>query len=219
MGGRGCWFSLPQNTMNRFSTGKFSSNAMTPNSPPLIAIDIETGGVFPSINPLLSVSIVPEWTMEPFTVYIEPLALEVITPEAAKKNGYTLQKWLERGALPLRKAMLQLNDNLQELKESHPKAIFVAHNSAFDAPFLNEAYRQADLPQIIRYNWRCSLQLMAQRMDDGLIPEGKLSLDRLGELAGIWPIGGRPLVHEAHEDALACLKGYRWLKSLSDTAV
>lgn len=181
----------------------------------IIAIDTETGGLYPAINPLLSVAIVPSWTMEPFTVYIEPLALETIHPSAAEKNGYTQKKWRERGAVPLAIAMQQVNAHLGRLKKEKPAALMVAHNAGFDRSFMEEAYRQCDLEPLHRYDWRCSQQLMAVMMDIGHIAQGSLSLDRLGELSGQWPVGGRPPIHEAHEDALACLLGYQFLQRIA----
>jgi len=181
----------------------------------IIAIDTETGGLYPSIHPLLSFSLVPSWTMEPFTVYIEPLALERIEPEAARKNGYTHEKWLERGALPLMNAMELFNARLVDLKKQKAGAVLVAHNAGFDTSFINEAYRQCDFEPVHRHHWRCSMQLMAFLMDIGQIPPGSLSLDRLGEISGQWPVGGRPAVHEAHEDAVACLRGYQFLQLIA----
>lgn len=183
---------------------------MTPQD--IIAIDAETGGFYPSIHPLLAVSLVPSWTMEPFTVYIEPLALETIDEQAAKVNGYTHQRWLERGAVPLPIAMSRLNAAMAQLKNERPGAIIVAHNAGFDRGFIDEAYRQCDIESPHRYIWRCSMQLMAFLMDIGQIPRGGLSLARLGELSGQWPAGGRPAVHEASADAIACLRGYQFLQ-------
>ena len=181
------------------------------NPRPLIAIDTETGGLFPSINPLLSISIVPRWTMEPLTFYIEPMPLESIHPEAAALNGYSHDLWMERGALPMGHAMQRFHKVLGDCLAAQPGALILAHNAGFDRAFVDEAYRVSDYQPPHRHQWRCSMQLMAQCMDLGLIPEGKLSLDRLGGLCGLWPVGGRPKVHESHQDALACLHGYQWL--------
>lgn len=181
----------------------------------IIALDTETGGVYPAIHPLLSVSIVASWNLQPFTVYIEPLALELIDPGAAKVNGYTHEKWMERGALPLMMAMELFNAQLARLKYERPGAVLVAHNAGFDRGFIDEAFRQCDLQPVHRHNWRCSMLMMAFLMDIGQLPTGSLSLDRLGEVSGQWPAGGRPAVHEAHEDALVCLKGYQFLQHVA----
>lgn len=186
---------------------------------PLIAIDTETGGLFPSINPLLSISIVPSWTMEPVTFYIEPLAMEVIRPEAAALNGYSHDLWMERGALPMGQSMQRFHKVLSDCLAAHPDALILAHNAGFDRSFLDEAYRVSDYQMPHRHHWRCSMQMMAQLMDQGLIPQGSLGLDRLGEISSQWPVGGRPSVHEAHEDALACLIGYQWLQQRLSNAL
>jgi DNA polymerase III epsilon subunit-like protein len=183
---------------------------------PLISIDLETGGLYPALHPIVSISVAPSFTPERLTFYVDLTARELLAVQAKAKevNGYDYDLWLERGALPLPMVLERLSKVLNDLMQAEPTALLVAHNAGFDRSFLDYAFESFSLDPLPRYQWRCSQQLMAQCMDDGLLPEGSLGLDRLGELSGQWPAGGRPAIHTSDQDAHACLNGYRWLKTL-----
>ncbi|MDB6118568.1 MAG: hypothetical protein JWO08_2349 [Verrucomicrobiaceae bacterium] len=185
----------------------------------IIAIDTETGGLYPSLHALLSISVVPSWDELPLTLHILPQPDRLIDPEAAKLNGYTPLLWEQRNAVPLRQAMLLLASELQMLFSQKKDARLVAHNAGFDRPFLEEAARVCDINLPSRYAWRCSMMLMGELMDAGQLPAGSLSLARLGELCGHWPVGSRPTVHDAGQDARACLAGYQWLLQKKEAAL
>lgn len=178
----------------------------------LIGTDTETGGVYPAVNPLLSIALVPSWDAPVTTIYVLPEEGKIIEAEAAAVNGYTPERWAERGAVPLHRAMLMFTAALQQLLAEKKEARLVAHNAGFDRSFVEEAVRpfQIELPG--RYQWECSMQEFGSLINDGLLPAGGRSLARLGELAGLWPVGQRPAVHDVTEDARAALQGYRWLR-------
>lgn len=187
-------------------------------TPPYIAIDTETGGIYPSQNPLLSIGAVASWMLHsPLTIYVLPAPWLTIDPEAAALNGYTPERWKVRGAVPLEEAMKRLSAWLEQYNDWSPwenGARIVAHNSGFDRSFLEESARVTGIRLPGRHSWRCSMNLMARLMDKGQIPPGSCSLDRLGELAHLWPAGGRGPLHDVTLDAYACLRGYDYLLQL-----
>lgn len=179
----------------------------------LIGIDTETGGIYPAVNPLLSVALVPSWDAPVTTIYVLPEEGKIIEPDAAKLNGYTPEVWAERGAVPLHRAMLMFAASLQQLLAEKKEARLVAHNAGFDRSFVEENARPFEIELPGRYQWECSMHELGSLINDGLIPRGGRSLARLGELAGLWPVGGRPELHDVTEDARAALQGYQWLRA------
>jgi DNA polymerase III epsilon subunit-like protein len=188
----------------------------------LIGTDTETGGLYPSRHALLSIAGYCSWGRLPFLVYVTPESQpgKVVEAEAAKKNGYTPELWAKRDAKPVEMAMEWYRDWLKACLADRPEAKVVCHHLAFDKPFLEEAAMVAGMMELgpTRYDWRCSLQLLADLMDEGLIEKGSASLERLGTLCGVWPSGKRPEVHEAHEDAEVCVRGYEWLQGVRKRA-
>lgn len=177
-----------------------------------IAIDTETGGTRPGRHALLSISAVPSWHRESsLLIYIEPHLGYTVEDGAARVNGFTHDLWIERGCVSIYVAMRQLSDWLHVRFAECPRALMLAHNAGFDRMFLDESSHLTGVRLPIRHAWRCSMDKLGTLMDRGIIPAGKANLDRLGELAGLWPVGARPAIHEADADARACLEGYEWL--------
>lgn len=179
-----------------------------------IAIDTETGGTRPGQHALLSIAAVASWAEHmPAVIYITPESQpgKIVEPDAARINGYTPERWAERGATDVRTALCILDAFLTERFKAQPGAKMLAHNAGFDRMFLDEAAAVAGVRLPIRHAWRCSMDKMGTLMDRGIIPEGNLKLDRLGDLSGQWEPGQRPAIHEAGADAMACLRGYEWL--------
>lgn len=178
-----------------------------------IACDTETGGLYPAVNPLLSIAAVSsESQADPFLVYVDPASQPGtwIEPEAARVNGYTPELWKQRGEVPLNEAMGQFRDWLA--REKGKGGRIVCHNLAFDRGFLMEAERITGIELPGRYDWRCSLLEMASQMDRGLLKARKCSLDWLGDLSGFWKKEERAAKHDALQDARACLHGWEWLQ-------
>jgi DNA polymerase III epsilon subunit-like protein len=174
--------------------------------------DTETGGLYPSIHALLSIGACCNWDAVPFHVYVtaESQPGKCVDPEAAKKNGYSPERWAECGAVDLATAMEKLMAWVTARKEERPDAVFVCHHLAFDKPFLAEAARSCglgDLPH--RNDWRCSQVLFGELMDRGLIERGSSSLNRLAELS-CWS-GIRNVEHNALVDAEITRHGHQWL--------
>jgi len=182
-----------------------------------IYIDTETGGLFPSIHALLSIGAC--CTMERFSFHglitLESQPGKIVDPEAAKVNGYSCEKWEEKGAQPLGVVLREFLQWLAARKKECPEAVLVCHHLAFDKPFLAEATRiclTEKLPH--RNDWRCSQVLFGELMDRGLIERGSTSLDRLKELSGF--VGERPDEHNAMIDSMVTKHGHQWLLGLQE---
>lgn len=202
--------------MKPFAAALKSSSPSTMKPHPIISLDLETGGLYAGLHPIVSVSVVTSFTSECLTFYVDLSRREQlsITPEAREKNGYDYDLWLSRGALPLPMILERLVKVINDLMQVEPTALLLAHNAGFDRSFLDYAFEACGLDPLPRYQWRCSQQLLAQCMDTGLIAAGSLSLTHLGELSGFWHPSTRPMIHEALEDAEAALHGYHWLLSI-----
>jgi DNA polymerase III epsilon subunit-like protein len=179
-----------------------------------IAIDTETGGLHPGTHALLSLAAVPSWETEPFQVFIEPEG--VVEPDAARVNGYTVELWQQRNALPLKQALLEFMHWLEKSGARARKAMPLAHNAAFDRAFVQAAERRTGYDFGLSHRWRCSMVTMLALQDAGYCNSGKFaSLNELGTVSGFWKKEeARAAAHDALQDARCCLHGYRFLTGL-----
>jgi len=181
-----------------------------------IDLDTETGGLYPAVHALLSIGAVGPGG-ECFRAFItaESQPGKQVHPEAARVNGYTLERWQAAGARAVQVVMPEFCNWLVALRRHYGEVALVAHNAAFDRGFLDEAARVTDCQLPERGRWRCTQVLMGDLMDRGLIAPGSASLDRLAELAAGEPVM-RPAIHDALEDAQLVRQGHRWLTMLQE---
>jgi DNA polymerase III epsilon subunit-like protein len=177
----------------------------------LIAIDTETGGLDPTRHALLSIAAVPSWDYEPFSVFIQPEG--EVDPQAAAVNGYSPEEWRQRGAVPLKTAMVAFLHWLEASGARARKAQPLAHNSAFDQAFLKEAERTTGHDLRLSRRWRCSMAALLLAQDAARCAGLRASLNDLGDAAGFWAKERRGS-HEALQDARCCLHGYEFLIDL-----
>jgi DNA polymerase III epsilon subunit-like protein len=174
-----------------------------------VSLDTETGGLDPAVAPLLSVSLV-ELTASLdvgriATIYMNPLPGQTVHPKAAEVNGYTPQKWAERGAVSLREGM----DRMLEWVVPGSKAI--AHNASFDKRFILAALAACKYESPFLPEWSCTMEAMKliSRRNNIRFPNWKL--DSLVQATGLYKVGHVREIHEAEEDAIMCAQGYKWL--------
>lgn len=173
-----------------------------------IAIDLETGGVDVGVNPVLSVAAVcSEGT---FHRYVIPVEGMVIDARAAEVNGYTEDRWRELGAVEMRQAAADLKAWLISLKVPKNRLRPVAHNAAFDRGFLAWMGRVTHYEFPLDYHWECTMSMLSTLIRAGVVPAGRVNLDRLCALTGF----NRKEPHDALCDAHGCLLGLEWMVNL-----
>ena len=176
----------------------------------ILAIDTETGGLCPSVNPLLSIG-AHHPQLGDFSAVMWPDPEMDVDPVAARKNGYTPELWEKKGAVSLADAMASFQRWLAAIPDRFTP---LAHNAAFDRSFIEYAERVTGIgmPWLDR-RWECSQAATAFMMRAGVIDAESASLDGLCAWAGI----PRPAIHDALEDARACHLGYtRLLQAAAD---
>lgn len=189
-----------------------------PNVPPeIVAVDTETGGFDPAVNPTLSLALVPNLPARPKVIYILPEPGEIVEPDAARVNGYTPEKWAARGAVPRAAAVAEARDFLARLHErALARRVFphwtklapLAHNAPHDAKFVERHF-----PDLFRQSWRCSMGFFRGLQDAGLLPKGLVNLDALLVAMGRQSRGAA--IHEADYDAFCAGDGWSWLARLA----
>lgn len=189
-----------------------------PNLPPeVVAVDTETGGFNPDVNPTLSLALVPNLPAKPRILYILPADGEIVEVEAARVNGYTPEKWAARGARSRAAAFADAADFLSRLHAraverrlipSWQKLAPLAHNAPHDAKFVERHF-----PGLFKQPWRCSMAFFKGLQDAGLLPSGKVNLDALLVAMGKQSRGAA--VHEADYDAQCAGDGWSWLAGLA----
>lgn len=182
-----------------------------------IAIDTETGGLLAHRHALLSLAAVASWEVEPFHVFILPEPGYVIEKEAARKNGYAPELWQERGAMPLKHALIGFQHWLAASGAvgCECSATPLAHNAGFDRAFLDHATASTGLDLPLPHRWRCSMAALLLAQDAGYFDGREFaSLDTLGEISGFWEKEKRQPAHDALQDARCCLHGYQFLRRI-----
>jgi len=176
---------------------------------PLIAVDTETGGLDARLHPLLSITLVeldedlaPKRTLD---LYIKPYPDKEITPDAARINGYTPERWAEKGAVNLYAAMSEIARWMPRNSEA------LAHNAGFDKAFVDEAERLSGTRTWLHPRWRCSMVTFLAVNDALRLGAPNARLETLATMSGHWAPDRVRGAHASLDDALACAAGYRWL--------
>jgi DNA polymerase III epsilon subunit-like protein len=183
----------------------------------ITSVDTETGGLSAAKNSLLSIALVQaDEDLQPkaeLNIFIQPQPGLSIHPEAVKVNGYSPELWEERGAVPLAQAM----KTIQEWLPSNTTAL--AHNAFFDSSFFYAAAMRTGMKETrFRQQWICSkrrFEDLNKRLGLGA-PNCKLAT--LAAMSGHWGPSYDRGAHQAIDDALACLAGYRWLVDKASAA-
>jgi DNA polymerase III epsilon subunit-like protein len=186
----------------------------------LVFIDLETGGLSPTRNPIIQVAaIAVNSALEP----VEAIELKIqfresqATKQSLRKNHYSRNLWAKDGVPPLDAAR-----QLAKFLSSYPGhtaispsgapysvAELVAHNAAFDGPFLQSWYQRLGVFLPARYQMLCTLQraqwYFAERPDQ--TPPASLKLAALCEYFRV-PFHAAK-AHEALGDVTATFLLYR----------
>jgi DNA polymerase III alpha subunit (gram-positive type) len=135
----------------------------------LVFIDLETGGLSPRRNPIIQLAaIAVNSALEP----VEAIELKIqfresqATKQSLRKTHYSSGLWAKDGVPPLEAAR-----RLATFLSCYPRhtaispsgapysvAQLVAHNAAFDGPFLQSWYQRLGLFLPARYQLLCTLQ-------------------------------------------------------------
>jgi len=141
----------------------------TTNDRYLVFIDLETGGLSPSRNPIIQLAaIAVNSALEP----VEAIELKIqfresqATKQSLRKNHYSRGLWAKEGVPPLEAArrlavFLSCYPGHTAISPSgapYSIAQLVAHNAAFDGPFLQSWYQRLGVFLPARYQMLCTLQ-------------------------------------------------------------
>ncbi len=135
----------------------------------LVFIDLETGGLSPTRHPIIQIAAIAVSTaLEP----VEAIELKIqfhesqATKQNLRKNHYNRGRWARDGLLP-QEAARRLARFLSRYPgyaaasasgRHHSIAQLVAHNAAFDGPFLQSWYQRLGIFLPARFQVLCTMQ-------------------------------------------------------------
>lgn len=185
-----------------------------PATADLIAIDVETTGLNPAVDTILSIGVVTS-TGATFRRYVHPPRTwlgtrKKVAAGASKVNGYTPALWTQRGAVEEAEAAASLFLFLGTVKKEGARRP-LAHNAGFDRAFLDNLTRRTGIAFNIGHRWECSMAALSYAQRAGIAPTGPCTLDHLAHISG----QPRPQIHDALADAQVCLIGYQHLVTLA----
>lgn len=178
-----------------------------------IAFDIETGGVDPSKNPVLTayfslldkdLNLVDEIELK-----IKPSdKYNVVESDALRVNGIDLQKHLEDpSSLSPEQAgekLLAFLDKHLEKKGKGHKPRPLGHNISFDLGFIPQLVDKKTWESYVHYGFVCTFSISSFLKAVGVLPP---SIGNLGSLVKHFEVPQR-LAHDAKQDTLACVDVY-----------
>lgn len=113
----------------------------------LAFVDIETTGINLLKHEIIEIGCVlatPDFkVIEEFELKIKPEKIENADPVALKVNHYNAEDW---------KGAVSLEEGMKTFSEKVKGAIMVGQNVAFDSGFLEHAFNQTELPNIMHYH-------------------------------------------------------------------
>ncbi|KKM45930.1 hypothetical protein LCGC14_1560170 [marine sediment metagenome] len=167
----------------------------------MIVVDVETGGLDPQNNPLLSIGAVDyDNSDREYYGKIAPYLDLEITKEALGVNGINVEEWKENNLL---------KETIQEFSDwvgvNKKNIILAGHNPRFDLDFLKVNFKRVDISFPFTYR-TVDLHTLAYSKFGG---KEKLTSDRIYELLGM-EIEPRP--HNALTGAKYETKAFSLLK-------
>ena len=194
----------------------------------IIFVDIESGGLEHTrpIIQIAAIAALPASTGKPGEVEltdVEGFEAKILfrekdaAPESLKKNSYDRELWLEQG-LPPKRAAYEFAQFLRDHATvdmvaqgggSYRVAQLVAHNAAFDGPFLHAWYQRLGIFCPASYRVFCTMQraMWLFHEDMTLTPPADYKLGTLCEYFGV-PLPESE-AHNALADVRATLGLYR----------
>ncbi len=199
---------------------------MLPNSQKLIFFDLETAGPDASRHPILQVAAVAvDEQLEPLEAFETKLCFDAkrANKQSLRKNHYRPGIWAKE-AVGTREAAYRLSEFLRRHAtvpsvsrdgEDYLVAQLVAHNAAFDGPFLFSWFERERIFLPARKLILCTLQrsLWSVSEEPGLSPPSDHKLATLCEHFGV-PFHAAS-AHEALGDVIATVGLYRALRLTS----
>lgn len=159
--------------------------------------DLETTGLDPLKHEIIEIGLVlikqPSLEIiETINIKVKPQNIETASPEALELNGYKAKEW---------ENAMKLKDALTIYLEKTKDAIFCAHNTSFDLPFIKQAcikmkltstmdYHCIDIPTLVWLKYRTS-------------DLEKINLSKVAEFIGLEP---EPTIHRAINGAMLAYK-------------
>jgi len=134
--------------------------AYTPlHDKPFVWLDTETTGLNPNLNDIIEIAIIRvenDGSEKVMHLFINVERPDNARPRALEINGYTPEKWAERGALDGAEAWRQIAESgiLEE-------AIIAGQNVRFDAAFINASFERHGIESRMDYHLydTCTLAL------------------------------------------------------------
>ncbi len=176
----------------------------------LAFLDVETTGLVPGHHELVDVGVVltdlDGNILDSLLVRVQPDHPERTSPQAASINGFTPEKWRAHGALSPEQAIDSLVALHRRVAGESP-TLMVAHNSQFDAAFLDHLFRngQRSWREIYHY-YVLDIPSMAWML-------GLRELDgrRLAQRLGVEELADGPDLHTGLRCAIGNVRMYRAL--------
>jgi DNA polymerase-3 subunit epsilon len=177
----------------------------------LAFVDTETTGLSPQKHEIIEIACVlaeqvdrpgrgPELKfIEEFEIKVKPLRIQDAEPEALRINGYNETDWL---------FAVDLKNALELLSKKAEGAIMVSHNMAFDFAFLDKAFQDTGVKNLMHYQKMDTISIAFAKLYDKA-EHDKYSLRYLCEIFNI----KNEKAHTALSDTKALFEVYKKLMS------
>ena len=179
----------------------------------LLFVDLETGGLIPGFHEIIQLGYIltdpsGRQVLASASEKAMPLHPERIQPEARAVNGFDEASWV--GAPTLRDALQRMADTIAVNLGPNDDVLFVAHNTPFDIPRIQEACREQGVTLPGReYHSIDTASLAWPLVERGVLPRQRL--EALVDYFGLQ--SEHP--HDALSDAEDCRQVYIRLVELS----
>jgi len=118
---------------------------------PIVILDFETSGLNPAHDDVIEIALKVFGEDKQFTTLLHPQSNEAISHEITSITGITNGQ-LHKCGIPWKKAFIEMNMKMKEIKGSNKKIAIVSHNGdSFDFLFLRRIFsdlRKMGLPHI-----------------------------------------------------------------------